>query len=144
MALTDDLSTVTQYVVDQLTANSGLGLQKVYFGDQELINKVPCATVEPAGVTRELIEARRFVNSIMTLNITVYHGQLNNRETSLKSALQKGEAVRDALDAYQTCGGIVIFSYCTELEVGEAMRGNNLLSAARITFQAVSQVQLAS
>jgi len=144
MALTDDVSTVTQYIVDQLDADSSLGFEAVYFGDQDIIPAVPCASVEPGPLSRELIEARRFVQASMEFTITVYVARLENRQTNLKNALLKAEATRDKLDTYQTCGGIVIFSYCTNMEVGTAVRGNNLLSAARITFEAISQVQLAS
>lgn len=144
MALTDNMSTICQYLVDNLAADSTLDFQDVWFGDQELIPRVPCATVDPGETTRILSEARRFVNCIITAYITVYHGQLDNRGTSLKSALQKGEATRDAIDAYQTLGGLVIFSYCSSVEVGTAVRGNNLLSASRISWEATTQVQLAS
>ena len=144
MALTDNVSTVTQYLVDQLTAESSLGFTNVYFGDEDIIPSVPCASVEPGTLQRELIEARRFVQAQMEFYITVYVGRLENRSTNLKNALLKGEATRDRLDTYQTCGAIVIFSYCSALEVGTAVRGNNLLSAARITFNAISQVQLTS
>ena len=144
MALTDNVSTVTQYLVDQLTAESSLGFTNVYFGDEDIIPSVPCASVEPGTLQRELIEARRFVQAQMEFYITVYVGRLENRSTNLKNALLKGEATRDRLDTYHTCGDIVIFSYCSALEVGTAVRGNNLLSAARITFNAISQVQLTS
>ena len=144
MAGTDNLSTLTQYVVDQLEANSSLGLQVVYFGDQELIAKVPAVTVEPISVERELIEARRYVNCTLELEIMVYQAQLNDRGATLKLALEKGEATMDILDALQNCGGNALFSWCTGMEVGTAQRGNNLLSASRIAFRAISQVQLAS
>ena len=144
MALTDNVSTVTQYLVDQLTAESSLGFTNVYFGDEDIIPSVPCASVEPGTLQRELIEARRFVQAQMEFYITVYVGRLENRSTNLKNALLKAEATRDRLDTYQTCGDIVIFSYCSALEVGTAVRGNNLLSAARITYNAISQVQLTS
>lgn len=144
MALTDSMSVVTQYLVDQLTAESGLGFETVYFGDQDILTSVPCATVEPVALLRELIEARRFVQIEMEFHITVYTARLENRSTNLKAALEKGEATQDRLDSYQTCGDIVIFSYCTGMEVGTAVRGNNLLSAARVTFYAKSQVQLTS
>lgn len=144
MALTDSMATVGQYLVDQLTAEGSLGFENVYFGDQEIIPAVPCAAVEPVVLQRELIEARRFIQAEMEFYITVYVGQLENRAANLKSALEKGEATQNRLDTYQTCGDIVIFSYCTGLEVGTAVRGNNLLSAARITFFAKSQVQLTS
>ena len=142
--MTDNLSTLTQYVVDQLEADSTLGLEAIYFGDQELIRSVPAACVEPLGVERELIEARRFVNCTLELEILIYQAQLNDRGATLKLALEKGEATMDILDAFQTCGGIVLFSWCTGMEVGTAQRGNNLLAASRITFRAISQVQLAS
>ena len=144
MALTDNMSTIGQYLIDQLDGESSLAFTNVYFGDQDIIPSVPCATVEPVMLNRELIEARRFIQAEMEFFITVYTGRLENRATNLKSALEKGEATRDRLDTYQTCGGIVIFSYCTGLEVGTAVRGNNLLSASRITFFAKSQVQLTS
>jgi hypothetical protein len=144
MALTDNVSTINQYLVDQLTAESSLGFTAVYFGDQDIIPSVPCASVEPGILNRELIEARRFVQAQMEFVVTVYVARLENRQTNLKNALLKAEATRDKLDTYQTCGGIVIFSYCTTMEVGTALRGNNLLAAARITFMAISQVQLPS
>ena len=144
MALTDNVSTINQYLVDQLTAESSLGFTAVYFGDQDIIPAVPCATVEPGALNRELIEARRFVQAQMEFIVTVYVARLENRQTNLKNALLKAEATRDKLDTYQTCGDIVIFSYCTSMEVGTALRGNNLLSAARITFLAISLVQLPS
>jgi|TARA_Y100000310_G_scaffold66040_2_gene61457 hypothetical protein len=144
MALTDNVSTVTQYLVDQLDGEASLGFTNVFFGDQDIIPSVPCASVEPGILARELIEARRFVQAQMEFIITVYVAQMENRQTNLKNALLKAEATRDKLDTYQTCGDIVIFSYCTSMEVGTALRGNNLLAAARITFYAISQVQLPS
>ena len=144
MALTDSMSVVGQYLVDGLAAESSLAFTEVYFGDQDIIPSVPCAAVEPVTLQRELIEARRFVQVEMEFYVTVYTARLENRAANLKSALEKGEATQDRLDTYQTCGGIVIFSYCTGMEIGTAVRGNNLLSAARVTFYVRSQVQLTS
>lgn len=141
---TDNLSTMTQYLVTQLNANDSLGLQVVYFGDQELITKVPAVAVEPISVDRELIEARRFVNCTIELEVLIYQAQLNDRGATLKLALEKGEATMDILDALDTCGGNVLFSWCTGMEIGTAQRGSNLLAASRISFRAISQVQLAS
>lgn len=144
MAGSDSLATITQYVVDQLTSTGSLGLQEVHFGDQDLIQAVPAACVEPISVERELIEARRFVNCTISLDILVYEGNLENRGLTLKQALQKGEAVMDVLDALDTLGGNALFSWCTDLEVGQLQKGNAILAASKIGFRAISQVQLAS
>lgn len=143
MPLTDNLDTVTQYIVDLINTNKvALGVQDVWYGDQELIPRSPAVAVEPGTKTRTLTGMPRMATNNFTVFILVYVAKLQDIQLTRKTSNQLAEAIEDLIHGDSNLGGLVVHGFCTSQESGYAVRGSLLMRAVRISYEAMSKLQL--
>lgn len=150
MALIDSYVSLAQIVETILNTNKvALGLQSIYFGDQERIPYTPCACVEPGGKERRLTGMPRRTEVTLTCYIIVYLYNLASPEDVREDADGKAEQIEAVLhaDAQLRDASLeprVIDSMVTSVDSGYQPKRNSLYRASRLTFEARSQVLLPS
>lgn len=150
MPLTDSYVTVARYIETLLVNNkTTLGLQDVFYGDQERIPRTPAAVVEPGGKQRTLNGAPRRTQVDITAYVIIYHYNLKNIETLREDNDRLAEQIeatihQDAQMKDGTGNMQVVDSMVTAVESGFQPKGNSLFRASRLTIEARSQAQLPS
>jgi hypothetical protein len=142
---TDKVSVIGQAVFAILTnAAPVLGLQDVFYGDQEKIPRSPTACVETGLKNRELTGVPRRTTNTMQLFIIVYHSRVQDNQVTRLESDQFAELVEDELHKSEnvTLGGLVSHSMVVSSEYGYARRSNLLWTATRMTYQTTSLVNL--
>lgn len=148
MPLIDSYMTLAQITHDLLEDNKvALGLQAVYFGDQDRIPVTPTACVEPGGKRRVLNGMPRRTEVNLTCYVLLYHYRLASPEDILKDLETQAELVESFLhmDAQlkdNLNSPRVIHSMVTDIDTGYSTKRNSLFRASRLTFEATSQVLL--
>ena len=142
MAIADRLSTVADYINTLLNTNKvTLGLQDVFYGDQEKIPRTPAVAVETGVYTRELsgIGGKGRTDNKFTVYILVYNNRIRDEQLNRKDVLTLSEAIMDVLHSDVTMGGNVIHGHVTAIEPGYAIRQNVLMRMARITWEGLTK-----
>jgi hypothetical protein len=134
-----DLATA---VFNDLTTNMvALGLQAVYYGDQNKLPLTPVAVVEPGPKTRTLSGSPYRTTLDLTVYVLIYNQMLEDKQTMYEAT----DALAEAVDAHlngNTYGGIILYGFVEQLEPGYSQRGGSLLRVNRLTFKASSIQQL--
>lgn len=140
--LTAKVSVVATKVHDLLEENKvSLGLQDIYYGDQDKIPRQP-ACVEAGSKGQELNGAPRRTAVTMEVFVIVYHEKVADNEENQRKAELLAEAVEDLLHQDSALDGLVIHSMVTSNEPGYVVRGGAQVKASRLTFQCTSQTML--
>lgn len=148
MALSTSYIEIAELLMTKLQNNSmALGLQGVFYGDQNLIPATPVVCVEPDGKDVTQITGFRKIDYDVNIFLLVYHGaigsiQLNRQNTDLlaESIETLIHADKGLLRADGTAS--VIHCYITKIASGYVKKGNSTLRASRLTFLAKTQAQL--
>ena len=136
------LLVVGDYIQELLANDGSLGLQDVWYGDQELIPRVPAISIEPNGVDSLLAGVPFMVENTLTFILMLYYGGVQDVQISKRDCIEYAQTVMDAMHADKTMGGNVIHGFCTSVEYGVATKGNALIFASRITWQGLTKTQL--
>jgi hypothetical protein len=142
--LTDSLVVVAGAVSDILVGVQGtLGIQDIWYGDQDRIPRSPAVCIETGEKTRELNGAPRRTLVSLPIYLLVYHNALEAgaNDQRLKNDTL-AEAIETELHNHEDLGGLVVHSYCTALEPGYQRKRDALWQVTNITFVATSQVML--
>lgn len=143
MALTDSIYVVGTAVYTLLDSRKvDLGLQDVWYGDQDKTPRTPCVAVETGPKIRTLNGAPRRTQVDMDVYLLVYHEMIRDTQENQRASEQLSEAIEAVLHEDPTLGGILIHSMVTLNEPGYATRGGALIRASRMTFSCLSQVLL--
>lgn len=137
--LTDNLVLVTQAVVDLLEADQSLGLQKVWYGDQDRVPFTPCAAVESGGTESAPPSPTYWTQHELTIYVMVYFAKITSQSELKKEADQYGEKVKDAIHRNKNLNGLVVHGNVTAVEPGIARRGGAKLRATRLTVRYISK-----
>src|SRR4051812_41667019 len=138
--LTGSLSVVCEYIFNMLEINKGrLGLEAVYYGDQNKIPVTPAACVEPDEKPREYKGAQRMTRVSLHLYVLVYHSKVQSPQQNRRDADIMAESIETLIHADATLGGLVIDGMCTAVSSGYANRGGTMMRASRIAYEAHSQ-----
>ena len=135
------LLVVADYVLDLLQNDGTLDLQDVWYGDQELIPRVPCVTIEPTSVESNLAGIPFMLENQLSISIMVYYGGIRDTQISKRDAIAYAQNVISALHADKTMGGNVIHSFCTGVEHGVAAKNSTLIFASRLTWSGLTKTQ---
>lgn len=131
------------YLVDLLTSNkSSLGLQDVFYGDQNNIPRTPTACMDPGDKRRELNGAPRRTLVTLTNYIIVYHNKMQSTAKVRREDDLLAEAIEAVIHQDGTMAGLVIHSMVTSIESGYLMRDRTMFRASRITVEATVQEML--
>ena len=153
MPLTHKGSVVTQRLVDLLEANKlDLGLQKVYYGDQNKIDESPSACIESGPVNRPMDGVPDMILNTIQAFIIIYHGRVQDVQVTKKETEQFAERIEDYLHTNlqlrdptgDPASEIVIHGWVIENMPGYASKGasNTLWYASRLTWQGISKTSL--
>jgi hypothetical protein len=143
MPITDRMDVLGQKVADILILSMDTtGLQLVLYGDDDRSPVTPCAVIETGSKHRDLEGIPRRVLNTMTVYIMLYLERIQDAQLNRKQAETLAEDVETQLHADAQLGGLVIHSFVTDVEYGYATRNGINVSAARMTFVAVSKTSL--
>jgi hypothetical protein len=145
MPLTNQLKPVADFLEALLETNKGaLGLQDVFYGDQNRIPRTPTACVDPGEKRRQLNGAPRRTQLDIVIYILVYHNAVTNVEVLAKTNDKLSEDIETVIHVDAQMGGLLIDSMVTNIEFGYASRGKTLYRVSRLTVEGRSQAQLPS
>lgn len=119
-----------------------LGLEAVFYGDQDRIPVTPTACVEPIDKGRSLQGAQRYTVLNFNCVILVYLSKIQENQDQRKEVDRLGEAIEAVLHEDNTLGGRVINCMVTRFESGYAYKGGTLHRSCRITFEGTSRQNL--
>lgn len=139
---TDKPSEVTLYIQTKLQQDATLGLRDVWYGDQNLIPRIPAAAVEPGTRNRSWAGTSRQTLNSFIVDVILYHSVLEDINTGRLEALQLAERVEALLHADPTMGGHVYAGLCTSIEPGYARRGDLLLQATQVRWEGNSKTRV--
>lgn len=143
MTLATTIPEVAEALFDKLEANKVvLGIQAVYYGDQNRLPVTPAVCIEPDAKTNTLKSAFRMVSLDFKVYILIYHSQVTSPQDNRRNADALAEAVETLIHADKDLGGRVIHCMIDEIASGYVTKGNSLVRASRLTFSALSQNQL--
>lgn len=148
MTLTDSYVAFAKDVQTRLeAAKVTLGIEQIFYGDQERIPVTPAVCIEPGDKKRTLNGLPRRTEVQMTVYLLVYHYQLDSPQTIRENNDELAESIETFLhqDAQFRDGSsvpTVVDSMVTSIESGYQPKRNSLFRASRITLEARSQMQL--
>jgi len=137
--LTDNITQVTQAVVDLLEADQSLGLRQVWYGDQDRIPFTPCAAVESGGIESTIGASSYWTSHEVTVFVMVYFAKITSQSELKKECDQYAEQVRDTIHKNKSLNGLVIHGNITTMEPGVARRGGAKLRATRLTIRYITK-----
>lgn len=141
MTYTDSIVDVSRGIQDYLLLNKG-DLKDIWYGDQDLIPRLPAACVEPGPKIRTLNGSLQMSENELAVFIMVYHGQVADTQVTKQVCDEQAERIEALLHTDKTLGGLVVFGFCRELEPGYAERGRTLMYSTRITWQGLSKTMI--
>jgi len=136
---THQLTIVSQAVLDKILTNQyTLGLEDVFWGDQNLIPKFPAVCVEPGELTRTIDGTRRAQNDFEVF-LMVYVSKIGDVQVTSKKVLEVAEAISDVLESDVQMNNTVIWGHVSNVTPGIVQKGNTLLRAARLRWVAMTR-----
>lgn len=142
MVLITKNSELVDYTIQLLTDHLELGLQDVFYGDQDFLPRSPAACVEPNNKKQELKGAPRRTEVTLSVYVIVYFSHIRDTEVNRRDADLLSEAIEAVLHLDAQCGGRVIHSMVTENASGWATKSSTPIRASRLSFEATTQAQL--
>jgi hypothetical protein len=128
-----------------------LGVQQVFYGDQQRIPQSPVVCVEPAIVDRPLTGTSYTTTNSFTISIIVYHTSMDGIEKILRVTDEITERVADALNLESTApnfgggtqlDGKVISGHVVRLEHGYRTLNDRLMRANRLVWEGITKTPL--
>lgn len=142
MTITGSLVTVADALTAKLVANKeSLGIEDVFYGDQNLIPRSPAVCVETGNKARALAGATRRTDNIFVVYILVYHSEIRSPQSNRRAADALAESIETLIHQDPTLGGLVTHGYVTSVEPGYVDRPNTM-RACRITYEGQSRTLL--
>jgi hypothetical protein len=143
MALTLNVTDVTQAVVDLLVANPSLGAKEILYGDIDRVPKTPCITVESGQVESDWPPSPGFwTQHNINIFVMCYFCKVTEQAQLKKQADEFAEAVRDVIHSNKTLNDLVIHGNVVNFEPGIARRGGAKLRTNRLTIKYISKTRL--
>lgn len=142
--LTDKITLVTQKIYDIVDANkAALQLRSVFYGDQNLIGKVPAACIESGPRESSLAVAPSYkVPHVFNVFILIYHAELRSKEVTKKECEEVAEAIEAVINANKNLDGLVLQGNVVGIDPGYAVRSGTMFRATRMQWQGTSQTRI--
>ena len=110
--LTDRIDVFTGAVFDLLVVNkTNLGLEDIWYGDQNKTPTTPCVAVESGTKAREMNGAPRRVLVGFVVYLLLYLEKIQDLQLNRKESEKLAEDIEGVLHADATFGGLVIHSH---------------------------------
>jgi hypothetical protein len=124
-------------------AKETLGIEQVFYGDQDLIGATPAVAVETGPLTQTLAGVSYRTENTFVVFFLVYHGELRNKQATKKACEELAEAIRTEVNANLTLDGLVLQGNVTNIEPGYAIRSNTMMRTTRISWTGISKTRIA-
>lgn len=127
MAYITSIPEMVQKILNLISDNAAaLGLQGVYYGDEDLIPKFPAVSVQGGRKNRTIATTRQF-EVALTVQINIYFGKVQSSEINTKETEELAEAIEDLLHTNKTMDGSVVFGYVSRTDPGTARAPNGVM-----------------
>lgn len=138
--LTGSLIDICDYIYNLIDADrTQLGIEGLYYGDQDRLPVTPAVCIEPDEKPRELKGAQRMTRVRFRVYVLIYYGIVGSPQDNRRSADTLAEGVETLIHSKPKLDGLVIHGMCTTIESGYVMRDRSVLRASRILYEAESQ-----
>lgn len=138
--LTGSLRVVCDYMYDLIDKNaSALGIEALYYGDQDKLPATPAVCIEPDEKPRELKGAQRMTLVRFRVYVLIYYGVIGTPQDNRRNADELAESIETLIHSKPRFDGLLIHGMCTSIESGYVTRDRSLLRASRILFEGESQ-----
>jgi len=145
MPVTNKVSEIAEYLVDLISQNkTALGVDEVYYGDQQKLNAGVVVCIEPDEKITTLKGHPRVMRVEFSLQIFVYHAMLQSAIASRRANDKCAEAIETLIHEHYILGGLVIDSVVASIQSGIVTKSNSIVRASRMEFRATSQVILSN
>lgn len=138
---TNSLYVIGNYWKEFFEADTTLGLQGVFYGDQARIPSTPILCVEPELQRNSLYGASRVVKSEVNVSIYVYHsivqsGQINRLESDMfTQAVSNLVHTKPQMTDIHGLNPLVTHCFVTEIASGMATKGGDrVVATSKITI----------
>jgi hypothetical protein len=147
--LTDSTLVIANRFFDILDANkASLGIQDVWFGDQQLVPRVPALCVEPGTKRRVLQGVPDLTLNEIDTHFLLYHSPVADSQTSRRAAIAFAEAVETFLHEnhlrLHAANGdqLTIHGFMAEMDPAYSFRPGTLHHAAVMTWTSTTKRRL--
>lgn len=143
VAPSDRLDVVTNAVYQTvLTNKTPLGLQDVWFGEQNKIPRLPAVCVMGDTRQREDRGAPRLVTNTFSVRCDLYVVKVEPTESMHQQVLTLADDLEVVLHADLTFDGVVLGSLVRSSEIGIADKSGTRYHTARLTLELVNRTML--
>lgn len=152
--MTASVLTISKRIYDLLVLDKvTLGLQDVWYGDQQLLPGTPALCVEPGMKRRPLDGVPDLTRNAIDTSILIYHSQLldataGGQQKVRQDTIAVAEAVetwlhQNHLQLLDASGDrITIHSWVTEFDPGYAYKNGTLYHAVMMTWSSITKTRL--
>lgn len=136
---------MVKYLETLLSNNATeLGIEAVYYGDQNKLPVTPAVCVESGNKQRELAGAPRVTKVTLTCYVIIYFDKVVNNSDNAEAADTLAESIEALIHKDSAMGDRVIDSLVVTLESGYQKKLDTLYRASRLTVEAHVKVILPS
>lgn len=126
---------VTQALVDKIEDHRvALGVEAVFYGDQNRVAVTPTIAVDPGSKSRVLNGAPRRTMTTFEVFVMIYHARVQDTQVTRKEADALAEAIEDLIHQDRTLGGGLIHCMVDKVESGYSFRSGTMYRSSRLTF----------
>lgn len=143
MRTTDDYYTVAKSMLALLEARAPeLGLEKVWYGDQQRVSEFPSAAVEPAPTEYSRYGTGHQYAIQFNLAIMVYYAQVVSEEELKEESDAFAMRVMRAVNSDRNLDGLIVHGNVTRVEPGLARRSGAKFRATRIFWEGIGRAMI--
>lgn len=143
MPNTDNLDVVGEAIKAVIEAEkAALGLTDVWYGDQQLVPRMPAVAVDPRRVRTRPSDTGHMARNDFEVDLYVYHSKLQGPTTNLKECLQLANSIKDLLHDDVMLGGLIVYGHVEEIATGYSTKSNVIIKSTRIQWVGLSKTRL--
>jgi hypothetical protein len=139
---TDRITDVVDSILRKVEQNKDrLGVEYIFYRDQEKIPSFPAICVEPGPLTKTLtgVGGKGRTDNNFTVFLIVYIGHIGAQEEASKESDKLAELLMDIIHEDMTLGGLVAHGFVAEITPGYSFREKATIKAARLTWRGLSK-----
>jgi len=131
-------------------AKAELGVTDVWFGDQLTVPRVPALCVEPGAERRQLEGIPDMTRMTIETGFFLYHSKVDrSQQVARRECVAVAQRIKNYLHVnhirlYSVDGSqqLTIHGFCTELDPGYAVRGDNRYNAVQMVWSSLTKTSL--
>jgi len=143
MTLTYHLSDTIDALIAKLQENAvQLGLEDVWYGEQDLIPRTPAVCVEPVDIDRTWSGTSTQTENKFQVHIILYVSTLKGAQTMRRETDKLAEQIADLINSDVNLGGLVLIGFVDKIEAGYNIKQGKLMWSSRLTWSALNKTFL--